>query len=386
MINLETLYKNMNIKGINLIEDIKDWSEISTKTKIPFSDSEGYKYSLSTENISNSVRKNGELARFFAKNPYTYYNICLFIKINKLEIVIENFNNVSNAKDLITIRCLKHNIVFNKSWNNIKNGLCGCEKCTEENNKKKSRDRANTTEYVKSTAKEKYNIEIVSEEYINNATKLDFICNNHKDDGIQSMTWRNIISAINHPCRFCSREMTREAIMKTNDMFLDEVKKIHGEKYKVVTKYQGSKNKVRVLCSKCDNVFEIRADHFINGHGCGLCTKSKGEEKIKVILDSNDVEYIREYKFKDCIGISKQLPFDFYIPKYNLAIEYQGIQHFEPVEMFGGQEVFERQIINDTRKVNYCNKNNINLLPIPYWEEDLEKIIIEKINKIKEEI
>lgn len=376
----------MNIKGIKLIEDIKDWSKISTRTKMSFSDLEGYKYSLSTDNISNSIRKQGELARFFARNPYTYYNISLFIKNNKLDIAIEDFNNVANAKDLMTIRCLKHDIVFTKSWNNIKNGFCGCEKCTEESNKKKSRDRANTIEYVKSTARERYNIEIISEEYINNATKLDFICDNHKENGIQSMTWGNIISSTNHPCKFCSREITLEATMKTNDVFLGEVKKIHGEKYKVLTKYEGCNNKVKVLCSKCNNVFEIRASHFISGHGCGLCTKSKGEERVKVILDSNNIKYIREHKFDDCVGINKKLPFDFYIPEYNLAIEYQGIQHFQPVKIFGGQDVFDKQIVSDTIKVNYCKKNNINLLIIPYWKKDLEAIIINEINKIKEVI
>ena len=53
---------------------------------------------------------------------------------------------------------------------------------------------------------------------------------------------------------------------------------------------------------------------------------------------------------------------DFYLPDYNIAIECQGIQHFEPCEYFGGTEGFKKQIKRDKIKKELCNVNNIRLL------------------------
>ena len=58
-------------------------------------------------------------------------------------------------------------------------------------------------------------------------------------------------------------------------------------------------------------------------------------------------------------------------------IEYQGQQHYEPIERFGGIERFNLQQKYDNMKKEYCKKNNIQLLVIPYWENNIEKIIKE---------
>ena len=65
---------------------------------------------------------------------------------------------------------------------------------------------------------------------------------------------------------------------------------------------------------------------------------------------------------------------DIYIPDLNLAIEYQGIQHYEPVKAFGGKEKFEERLKLDNRKRQLCKENNINLFE---WKYDLE---VNKLN------
>ena len=62
--------------------------------------------------------------------------------------------------------------------------------------------------------------------------------------------------------------------------------------------------------------------------------------------------------FEDCID-KRPLPFDFYLPEYNICIEYQGQQHYYPVEIFGGKNAFESQVLRDNIKREYCQKNNI---------------------------
>lgn len=62
--------------------------------------------------------------------------------------------------------------------------------------------------------------------------------------------------------------------------------------------------------------------------------------------------------------------FDFYLPNINTCIEYDGEQHFRPVEYFGGEDAFNRQIIYDNVKNEWCRKNGVNLIRIPYTDYD----------------
>lgn len=85
--------------------------------------------------------------------------------------------------------------------------------------------------------------------------------------------------------------------------------------------------------------------------------------------------------FLDCCNI-KPLPFDFYLPEYNVCIEYDGIQHFEPTRFNKKMTIeeandnFIQQKFRDEIKNNYCKNNNIKLLRIPYTEYDnIEKVI-----------
>ena len=124
----------------------------------------------------------------------------------------------------------------------------------------------------------------------------------------------------------------------------------------------------------------ISPSNLLKGHGCPECVNSKGETIISEYLKENNINYISEYTFDDCRN-KRPLPFDFYLPDYNLLIEYDGEQHFEPVDFFGGEEQFEYQKYNDNIKNTYCIKNNINLIRIPYWDFDnIEKILDEVLS------
>lgn len=94
---------------------------------------------------------------------------------------------------------------------------------------------------------------------------------------------------------------------------------------------------------------------------------SKGEDKIKQILTNLNINFIRQYTFDDCISDKNaKLRFDFYLPDYNLCIEYDGEQHFHPTNYFGGEETFQRRMELDKVKNEYCRNNNIHLIRIPY--------------------
>ena len=81
-------------------------------------------------------------------------------------------------------------------------------------------------------------------------------------------------------------------------------------------------------------------------------------------------EYVRQKKFDGCVGIRYKLPFDFYLPKYRTAIEFDGKQHYEPMEFFGGLEAYNRLKANDKIKSDYCEDNYIDLIRIRYDQID----------------
>ena len=112
----------------------------------------------------------------------------------------------------------------------------------------------------------------------------------------------------------------------------------------------------------------------------GIETKSKmswGELMIAKTLESNNIKYFFNKSLKDCISSSK-LRFDFYLPDYNICIEFDGKQHFEPCEHFGGLDEFRKLQIRDRIKNDWCEVNKIKLLRLNYLqkEEDIELIVM----------
>ena len=102
---------------------------------------------------------------------------------------------------------------------------------------------------------------------------------------------------------------------------------------------------------------------------------SAGERKIYDILSSSGLKFKEEYIFPDLVSISGHpLRFDFAVfddcGDLDFLIEYQGIQHYEPKSKFGGIAGLRKQQANDMKKREYCRKHNINLIAIPYWDEE----------------
>lgn len=103
---------------------------------------------------------------------------------------------------------------------------------------------------------------------------------------------------------------------------------------------------------------------------------SRGEIKIEEILMSNGISFVEEYSFSDLVSFSGHpLRFDFAVfddsGELDFLIEYQGIQHYEPKSKFGGITGLRKQQINDMKKREYCKKNNITLVLVPYWDDEI---------------
>jgi hypothetical protein len=203
-------------------------------------------------------------------------------------------------------------------------------------------------------------------EFKSSNDKVKIICREH---GIFEQ--RASAHTSDQGCMECRLEKRRTGL----DIFISRCFEIHGDKYdySLVNKYVNSVTKVDIICKK-HGVFKMRPEHHTNREqGCPVCKESIGERIINNYLEKKCLEFKREFKFKDCLDI-KQLRFDFYIPKNNICIEYQGKQHYEPVGHFGGLDKFSEQLKRDKIKSEYCYNNNIHLIIIKY-DDDIYGIL-----------
>ena len=214
---------------------------------------------------------------------------------------------------------------------------------------------------------------LLSEEYINSGEKLEYICDKgHK----HCMSWDNFKKGKNCPeCSGYNISYTIEDIRKEfetiNWTLLSE-------------EYVDSKTKLSYICDK-GHKHLISWNKFQQGERCPFCQNYVGETRIKTLLELNNIEFCPQKTFKEC-KYKDQLRFDFYIPKHNICIEYDGIQHFEPIDFAGkgeewAKEQFKEQQIKDNIKTQYCLDNDIKLIRIPYWEfNNIENILKQELN------
>lgn len=169
---------------------------------------------------------------------------------------------------------------------------------------------------------------------------------------------------------------------RTTEEFKEYVKKRVGNEYEVLGEYETERVSIKMKHINCGRTYEVKPKEFKVGSRCPFCRKSnsRGERNIQEYLNHKNIRSEREKIFEDFIE-KPMLRFDFYLPEYNMCIEFDGIQHYEPVEYFGGVERFGQRVENDRAKDEYCLENNINMLRIPYTELGNEWEIIEEYIK-----
>jgi len=209
--------------------------------------------------------------------------------------------------------------------------------------------------------------------------KLYFRCTKEECLEVFDMSWSNIYKG--QGCPFCSGKRIGE---KNNLEYLyPEVSSewdYERNKYNPDNYTCGSAEKVFWICSVCNFRWKSRISHRVNGVGCPRCSRSKGEKRVEEWLLLNKIRFEREYVgFKDCKNINV-LSFDFYLPEYNMCIEYNGEQHYREMGVWGGSDKLKRTIKNDEIKAEYCKNNDIFLLVIPYWEYSRIEEILNNIS------
>lgn len=203
--------------------------------------------------------------------------------------------------------------------------------------------------------------------YKNNHTDIEIICSKH--GSFKQTPQKHLFG---RGCPECGGSMRL-----TNEKFIEKAKFIHDNLYDYSeVRYKNSDTDVIIKC-KIHGVFSQKPHNHLQGNGCKLCGYlSKGELKIKNILEENKIKYIPQYGFCD-LKYKNPLKFDFGILNQEndlkYLIEYNGIQHYQYINFLHRSENnFELYKIKDKLKIEYCEKNNIELIIIKY--DQYEKI------------
>ena len=206
--------------------------------------------------------------------------------------------------------------------------------------------------------------------YISMRKKIIITCPTHGD--FIQIASSHIIHKQN--CPICAKTKL------TTEILINRFNEIHGDKYDYsLSKYTSNMCHIDIIC-KTHGVFNQRYDSHLKGYGCNKCLTSVGENKILKFLEKHDIKYIRQKTFDNC-KYKKLLPFDFYLPEFNICIEFNGLQHYESIDYWGGLKGLEIRNIRDKIKIEYCQTNSIKLLIIKY-NDNITKFLNNYFNEV----
>lgn len=365
----------------------------------------------------------------------------------------ENLQVLSNYKklsSLIHFKCIKHDYEFHSQARNfIYKKSVGCPYCSHERGKSSNI----MTKDVYQRLVNEYGYIFVDMHKENKNIQIDFICPIHEDKGVQTNSWSAIstnkqackycngigrgtcdfqkivnekyngtidvlgeyVSARNKikvccnihnytwepkaynlmsgfGCPLCGRERTEEARRLSRDEIKDRLDNLFPDI--TFTYYpSSSKEDTIIKCDDCGYEWGVNTKNLLYG-GCSCvcpkCNISSGEKSVMNYLDNKEINYISQYRTDECKD-KNVLPFDFYLPGYNMMIEFDGEHHYYPLlrsrkEFIGDTyDNYIRTIYHDELKNQYCKNKGILLIRIPYWERNnidafLDCYFMEKTN------
>ena len=290
-----------------------------------------------------------------------------------------NYSKVEyvNSKTKVCIICPKHGEFWQYPSYHL-NGN-GCRKCADE---KLLKTQEEFIKKCRETYGDKYDYSKVK--YINSHTKVCIICPKHGEFYVIPKNF--IRNQKNEHTRACL-ECALEERTKTTEEFIKEAKKIHGNKYDYSKiEYNGKNHKVCVICPKHGEFWQYPYNH-LRGNCCPHCSAEINVYETKLFDSLNkdfpELEFIHSYKNKKILN---RLELDIFSEKYKLAVEYQGDQHYRPLDIYGGESSFKKQKERDTLKKKICENNGILLLEFSYNKNEKQDNLITDYYELKMKI
>lgn len=268
--------------------------------------------------------------------------------------------NFVNWRTKVKIICPKHGEFWNTAGNHINNKQ-GCYQCFL---KRRTYTAEQFIEKAEVVHNDKYDYSETN--YINSQTKVKIMCPEHGE------FWQKPNNHLmGEGCPYCSGN-----VKLTPENFIEKAKTVHGNKYDYsrITYISGNKVKLDIVCP-IHGIFKQTANGHLHGYGCPHCKTSYGEEQIRKCCEKNGYkiyeDFFMNYRGYYWLGL---MHLDCCFPKLNLAFEYDGQQHFQPVMWKGSgtieqaEEEFKQLQQRDILKNQLCEEHGIKLVRIPYWD------------------
>jgi hypothetical protein len=264
---------------------------------------------------------------------------------------------IKNFKSKVSIICSKHGEFKQIVHNHIINKN-GCSKCGNEvRGNILTKDEVDVINTLKEVYKNNDRIIFDNIIYVNNYTPLEIVCKIHGKFKILFDSAKK-----GQGCKYCNKD---KSILDAKLNFLEQAKNVWGDIFDYSNIEFLTMNKSINIEYK-GKIYKQLPNNHLKGHS-PIKNKSNGEIKIENILIQKGIIYEKQKTFEGLTNKIK-LRFDFYIPDKNLCIEYNGIQHYKPIDYLGGDVRFINQQENDNIKREFCRNNNISLLEISYLE------------------
>ena len=330
-------------------------------------DKEGYLYSRSLDVVKTYIRyKRKDYSQIFStKNPFFYFNMSHYIEINTDNgtTLLTQKSDIKNIDQKLKFRCGECGKEFSSTWHTFVHKK---EKCCSDCFNKKLANREINGNHKDSVAFHKKAMEggllLLDGPQVRLKDKV-IVQDREGYRGVMTVSRLKTGSSFE---RFSVRNPFSIDNMRLYAFLNNWDCVIYNQEYK------GDDYKVKIMCS-CGRDFEVCSSHFIDGKfQCNECRVKQSHiaKTIQLYLENKEIDFVKEKTFDDCKN-QRCLPFDFYLTKYNACIEVDGIGHYRPVN-FGGNkekanEYYQQRVVNDGIKDEYCKKNNIPLLRLPFW-------------------
>lgn len=271
-----------------------------------------------------------------------------------------------NSHTKICIICSKHGEFWQRPSDHLRG--CGCPGCSGTKH-------SNTEEFIKK-CEEKYGnkFDYSKVNYVNNKTKVEIVCHNKNilNEEHGSFWQRPNDHLTGYGCPKCAGNIPH----KINE-WIEKAKLVHGCRYDYSkVNYIDSNTKVCIICSEHGEFWQDPNNH-LNGADCPQCNlknKSKMEEQVSDMFKEHSIIFERQKTF-EWLKYKRHLYIDFYIPKYNIAVEVMGDQHYRPISRFGGEKCFEMQKKRDRLKKILCQKHGIKIFYINKKNYNISQIL-----------
>lgn len=288
-------------------------------------------------------------------------------ELSKVTTTIVPLEEYKTALTKIWVKCTECGRMWQVEPNSLLQGK-GCSVCNSIRGGKKLRK--SHDQFVHELF-EKYPNLVVNSKYITMHHNVNFTCTECNN------TFDRVAADIfyNGGCPICNVNNLPQRQPKSLEKFLLDLQQTNGD-ISYIDGYTKASDRVHVKCNICGHDWYPVGTSLTSGVGCPICNMSHGERKIKDYLNSYGYSYIQQKTFVGLVGVGGgDLSYDFYVPDYNVLIEFQGEYHDGTAKIQTSMEFFKQQE-HDLRKRQYAEKHNIYLLEIWYYDyHNIESIL-----------